>query len=91
MEEQFHGDGKRTCPGLNHRKQFLQRMESSFSFPDSVFLFQTLKTVSEFKVKVDQEKVLKCLELLNYLIKTMTQQVGKSVTLWELLESPSFV
>ncbi|XP_066491533.1 myb-binding protein 1A [Tiliqua scincoides] len=35
---------------------------------------ETLKTVSEFKVKVDQEKVLKCLELLNYLIKTMTQQ-----------------
>lgn len=35
--------------------------------------------VSKFKVKVDQEKVLKCLELLNYLIKTTTQQVGEPV------------
>ncbi|XP_053222954.1 myb-binding protein 1A [Podarcis raffonei] len=35
---------------------------------------ETLKTVSEIKVKVDQEKIIKCLELLNYLIKTVTQQ-----------------
>ncbi|KAL8198852.1 UNVERIFIED_CONTAM: hypothetical protein K2H54_026410 [Gekko kuhli] len=35
---------------------------------------ETLKMVSEFKVKVDQEKVLKCLELLNFLLRTVTQQ-----------------
>ncbi|XP_054858045.1 myb-binding protein 1A [Eublepharis macularius] len=35
---------------------------------------ETLKMVNEFKVKVDQEKVLKCLELLNFLLKTVTQQ-----------------
>uniref|UniRef100_A0ACB8ED03 Uncharacterized protein n=1 Tax=Sphaerodactylus townsendi TaxID=933632 RepID=A0ACB8ED03_9SAUR len=34
----------------------------------------TLKMVSEFKVKADQEKVLKCLELLNFLLRTVTQQ-----------------
>ncbi|XP_060115023.1 myb-binding protein 1A [Heteronotia binoei] len=37
-------------------------------------VMETLKTVSEFKVKVDQEKVLKCLELLNFLLRTVTQQ-----------------
>ncbi|KAM9117520.1 myb-binding protein 1A [Pangshura tecta] len=35
---------------------------------------ESLKAVSEFKVKVDQEKVIKCLELLNFLIKTVNQQ-----------------
>nr|XP_056721083.1 myb-binding protein 1A [Euleptes europaea] len=35
---------------------------------------ETLKMVSEFKVKVDQEKVLKCLDLLNFLLRTVTQQ-----------------
>ncbi|XP_061460578.1 myb-binding protein 1A [Rhineura floridana] len=35
---------------------------------------ETLKTVSEIKIKVDQEKIIKCLELLNYLIKTVIQQ-----------------
>ncbi|XP_077167721.1 myb-binding protein 1A [Paroedura picta] len=35
---------------------------------------ETLKMVSEFKVKVDQEKVLKGLELLNFLLRTVTQQ-----------------
>uniref|UniRef100_A0A8C3J0T9 MYB binding protein 1a n=1 Tax=Chrysemys picta bellii TaxID=8478 RepID=A0A8C3J0T9_CHRPI len=35
---------------------------------------QSLKAVSEFKVKVDQEKVIKCLELLNFLIKTVNRQ-----------------
>ncbi|XP_053864584.1 myb-binding protein 1A [Malaclemys terrapin pileata] len=35
---------------------------------------ESLKAVSEFKVKVDQEKVIKCLELLNFLIKTVNRQ-----------------
>ncbi|XP_074869516.1 myb-binding protein 1A [Carettochelys insculpta] len=35
---------------------------------------ESLKAVNEFKVKVDQEKVIKCLELLNFLIKTVNQQ-----------------
>ncbi|KAG8122746.1 hypothetical protein E2320_018175 [Naja naja] len=34
----------------------------------------TLKKVGEFKVKVDREKVIKCLELLSCLIKIVTQQ-----------------
>uniref|UniRef100_K7G9Q1 MYB binding protein 1a n=1 Tax=Pelodiscus sinensis TaxID=13735 RepID=K7G9Q1_PELSI len=35
---------------------------------------ESLKAVNQFKVKVDQEKVIKCLELLNFLIKTANQQ-----------------
>nr|XP_014352918.1 PREDICTED: myb-binding protein 1A [Latimeria chalumnae] len=35
---------------------------------------ESLKTVTEFKVKVDQEKVIKCLELINFLIKTVSKQ-----------------
>ncbi|XP_029143049.1 myb-binding protein 1A [Protobothrops mucrosquamatus] len=35
---------------------------------------ETLKKVDEFKVKVDREKVIKCLELLSCLIKIVTQQ-----------------
>ncbi|XP_063002795.1 myb-binding protein 1A [Elgaria multicarinata webbii] len=44
---------------------------------------ETLKTAGEFKVKVDQEKVIKCLELLNYLIRTVIKQ-ELSVDLVEL-------
>ncbi|XP_020667800.3 myb-binding protein 1A [Pogona vitticeps] len=44
---------------------------------------RTLKMTNEFKVKVDQEKVLKCLELLNYLIRTATKE-NLSVELSEL-------
>ncbi|OCT95119.1 myb-binding protein 1A-like protein [Xenopus laevis] len=35
---------------------------------------ETLEAVTEIKVKVDQEKVIKCFELLSFLIKTVTQQ-----------------
>ncbi|XP_075760429.1 myb-binding protein 1A [Pelodiscus sinensis] len=44
---------------------------------------ESLKAVNQFKVKVDQEKVIKCLELLNFLIKTANQQ-KLSVELAEL-------
>ncbi|XP_025025920.1 myb-binding protein 1A [Python bivittatus] len=44
---------------------------------------KTLKNVNEFKVKVDREKVIKCLELLSCLIKIVTQQ-ELSVDLTEL-------
>ncbi|KAM4699649.1 myb-binding protein 1A [Discoglossus pictus] len=37
-------------------------------------VMETLQTVSEIKVKVDQEKVIKCFELLSFLIKMITQQ-----------------
>ncbi|XP_073430787.1 myb-binding protein 1A [Dendrobates tinctorius] len=35
---------------------------------------ETLQTMGEIKVKVDQEKLIKCFELLNFLIKIITQQ-----------------
>ncbi|XP_042298459.1 myb-binding protein 1A [Sceloporus undulatus] len=35
---------------------------------------KTLKMVGQFKIKVDQEKAIKCLELLNCLIKMVTKQ-----------------
>ncbi|KAM4046399.1 myb-binding protein 1A [Anomaloglossus baeobatrachus] len=35
---------------------------------------ETLQTMEEIKVKVDQEKLIKCFELLNFLIKIITQQ-----------------
>ncbi|XP_069613559.1 myb-binding protein 1A [Ranitomeya imitator] len=35
---------------------------------------ETLQTIGEIKVKVDQEKLIKCFELLNFLIKIITQQ-----------------
>uniref|UniRef100_A0A8C6VPE2 MYB binding protein 1a n=1 Tax=Naja naja TaxID=35670 RepID=A0A8C6VPE2_NAJNA len=44
---------------------------------------ETLKKVGEFKVKVDREKVIKCLELLSCLIKIVTQQAF-SIDLTEL-------
>ncbi|XP_070591325.1 myb-binding protein 1A [Erythrolamprus reginae] len=44
---------------------------------------ETLKKVGEFKVKVDREKVIKCLELLSCLIKIVTQQ-AYSIDLTEL-------
>ncbi|CAH2222870.1 myb-binding 1A [Pelobates cultripes] len=37
-------------------------------------VIQTLEAMTEIKVKVDQEKLIKCFELLNFLIKTVTQQ-----------------
>uniref|UniRef100_H3BH19 MYB binding protein 1a n=1 Tax=Latimeria chalumnae TaxID=7897 RepID=H3BH19_LATCH len=40
---------------------------------------ESLKTVTEFKVKVDQEKVIKCLELINFLIKTVSKQQKKNL------------
>ncbi|XP_019400842.1 PREDICTED: myb-binding protein 1A [Crocodylus porosus] len=36
---------------------------------------ESLMAVSEFKMKVDQEKVIKCLELLSFLLKTASQQM----------------
>lgn len=44
---------------------------------------ESLKMVGEFKVKVDQEKVMKCLDLLAFLIKMVKSQ-ALSVTLGEL-------
>ncbi|XP_060612733.2 myb-binding protein 1A isoform X2 [Anolis sagrei] len=44
---------------------------------------KTLKAVGEFKIKVDQEKVIRCLELLSCLIKMATKQ-GPAVDLTEL-------
>ncbi|KAG8587411.1 hypothetical protein GDO81_005656 [Engystomops pustulosus] len=35
---------------------------------------ETLKMIDEIKVKVDQEKLIKCFELLCFLIKTITKQ-----------------
>ncbi|XP_063809786.1 myb-binding protein 1A [Pseudophryne corroboree] len=35
---------------------------------------ETLQNMGEIKVKVDQEKVVKCFELLNFLIKTINQR-----------------
>lgn len=35
---------------------------------------ETLQTVEEIKVKVDQEKLIRCFELLSYLLKIITQQ-----------------
>ncbi|XP_075446096.1 myb-binding protein 1A [Ascaphus truei] len=37
-------------------------------------VMETLQAVREIKVKVDQEKVVKCFELLSFLIKMITQQ-----------------
>ncbi|XP_029468530.1 myb-binding protein 1A isoform X2 [Rhinatrema bivittatum] len=37
-------------------------------------VLQSLKAVSEFKVKIDQEKVIQCLELLSFLIKKVNQE-----------------
>eukprot|EP00062_Callorhinchus_milii_P020226 gi/632975647/ref/XP_007904343.1/ PREDICTED: myb-binding protein 1A [Callorhinchus milii] len=45
---------------------------------------QSLKNVSEFKVKVDQEKVIACLELTSFLIKIVKQQ-KLNATLTELV------
>ncbi|KAJ7308918.1 hypothetical protein JRQ81_008195 [Phrynocephalus forsythii] len=46
---------------------------------------QALKATTEFKVKVDQEKVIKCLELLNLLLRTATKE-NLGVELSELRE-----
>uniref|UniRef100_A0A8C5Q667 Myb-binding protein 1A n=1 Tax=Leptobrachium leishanense TaxID=445787 RepID=A0A8C5Q667_9ANUR len=37
-------------------------------------IMQTLEAMNEIKAKVDQEKLIKCFELLNFLIKNVTQQ-----------------
>ncbi|KAM4795348.1 myb-binding protein 1A [Rhinophrynus dorsalis] len=37
-------------------------------------VMETLQAVTQIKVKVDQEKVIKCFELLSFLLKTITQQ-----------------
>ncbi|XP_056412387.1 myb-binding protein 1A [Hyla sarda] len=44
---------------------------------------ETLQNVEEVKVKVDQEKLIKCFELLNFLIKIITKQ-KLDVTLQDL-------
>uniref|UniRef100_A0A8D0GL39 MYB binding protein 1a n=1 Tax=Sphenodon punctatus TaxID=8508 RepID=A0A8D0GL39_SPHPU len=46
-------------------------------------IMESLKSVNVFKVKVDQEKVIKCLELLSCIIKMVTEQ-KLSVDLGEL-------
>ncbi|KAM8975163.1 LOW QUALITY PROTEIN: myb-binding protein 1A [Pelodytes ibericus] len=47
-------------------------------------VMETLQAMNEIKVKVDQEKLIKCFELLNFLIKTVTQQ-NLEIGLTELL------
>ncbi|KAE8625100.1 hypothetical protein XENTR_v10006157 [Xenopus tropicalis] len=56
-------------------KQALSADQWSDLIRDSVDrVRETLEAVTEIKVKVDQEKVIKCFELLSFLIKTVTQQ-----------------